>query len=246
MSDDAGIGARLSAVRARVAAAEAAAGRSPGGVRLMLATKTQSTDAIRAAVLADAAACAASGLAPVLLGENRVQEAVVTATGLADLHPQIHLIGPLQSNKINHALRAVDCVQTVATFDLAGRLSVRCAATDRVLDVMVQVNVSGEPTKSGVPPEAAVDLAAQVAALPGLRLVGFMTIGANTRDTGLVRAGFSRLREVRDELVASGASGTATARELSMGMSGDLEPAIAEGATIVRVGSAVFGVRPPA
>ncbi|WP_024287806.1 YggS family pyridoxal phosphate-dependent enzyme [Cellulomonas sp. KRMCY2] len=246
MSEDAAIAARLSTVRARVARAEQTAGRPPGEVRLMLATKTQSAAVIRAALLADTVACVASGLVPVLLGENRVQEAVTTATGLADLHPQIHLIGPLQSNKINHALRAVDCVQTVATLDLAGRLSLRCATTDRVLDVMVQVNVSGEPTKSGVPPEAAVDLATQVAALPGLQLVGFMTIGANTRDTGLVLAGFSRLREVRDELVASDAPGAATARELSMGMSGDLEDAIAEGATIVRVGSAVFGSRPPA
>ena len=246
MSEDAGIAARLSTVRARVARAEQAAGRPPGGVRLMLATKTQPAAVIRAALRADTVACAASRLIPVLLGENRVQEAVTTATGLADLHPQIHLIGPLQSNKINHALRAVDCVQTVATLDLAGRLSVRCATTGRVLDVMVQVNVSGEPTKSGVPLHAAVDLATQVAALPGLRLVGLMTIGANTRDAGLVREGFAGLRRLRDELVASRAPGTATARELSMGMSGDLEPAIAEGATIVRVGSAVFGIRPPA
>jgi hypothetical protein len=105
---------------------------------------------------------------------------------------------------------------------------------------MVQVNVSGEATKYGVPPDAAAHLAADVAALPRLRLVGFMTIGANSPDVGLVRAGYARLRHVRDDVVRGGLP---AATELSMGMSGDLEHAIAEGATIVRIGTAVFGPR---
>lgn len=160
-----------------------------------------------------------------------------------DLAPVWHVIGPLQSNKVNAALRWATRVQSVATFDLAERLSRRCEAVDRDLEVMVQVNVSGEVTKSGVAPEAALDLAAAVAALPRLRLTGLMTIGAHTDDAGLVRAGYARLRGLRDVLVSSGAPGTGDASELSMGMSGDLELAVAEGATVVRIGSAVFGPR---
>jgi hypothetical protein len=225
---------RLAAVRSRIADAAAAAGRDPAEVRLLLATKTLPDDVVRAAVVAGAT----------LLGENRVQELAAHATVVADLTPTFHLIGHLQSNKVNAALEHVACVQSVDSLAIAERLSARCAALGRDLDVMVQVNVSGEETKSGVAPDGAARLAADVAALPRLHLVGFMTIGANTPDLGLVRAGYAQLREVRDAVVSSGAPGCAAARELSMGMSGDLEAAIAEGATIVRVGTAVFGARP--
>lgn len=227
---------RLARVRARIAAAEAAAGRPAGSVRLLLATKTQDAAAVRAALQADAAASATTaGTAHrVLLGENRVQELVAKAPELTDLAPELHLIGPLQSNKINAALRWATCVQSVDTLELAERLDRRCAAIDRTLDVMVQVNVSGEPTKSGVAPEDAVELARAVRALDRLRLTGMMTIGANSPDDALVRSGFARLRSLAEEL------GTV---ELSMGMSRDLEAAVAEGATIVRVGTAVFGAR---
>ena len=126
---------------------------------------------------------------------------------------------------------------------IAGRLSRRCVAVDRDLDVMVQVNVSGEDSKHGVVPKDAVALATYVAGLDRLRLVGLMTIGANTDDEATVRAGYALLRELRDEVLASGAPGTASATELSMGMSGDLELAVAEGATMVRVGTAVLGER---
>lgn len=224
---------RLAAVRQRVAEAAHDAGRDPAEVRLLLATKTLPADVVRAAVEAGAT----------LLGENRVQELATHAPAVADLAPEIHLIGHLQSNKVNAALERVACVQTVDSLELAERLSRRCAVVGRDLDVMVQVNVSGEESKSGVAPDAAASLAADVATLPRLHLVGFMTIGANSPDAGLVRAGYRRLREVRDAVVGSGGPGTAGAAELSMGMSGDLELAIAEGATIVRVGSAVFGPR---
>ncbi|MPV38015.1 YggS family pyridoxal phosphate enzyme [Georgenia subflava] len=112
------------------------------------------------------------------------------------------------------------------------------------LDVLIQVNTSGEDTKAGTDPRQAADLAAAVGALPHLRLRGFMTIGANSTDTGVVRASYDRLAQVRDQVLASGAPGTGDAVELSMGMSGDLEIAVAAGATIVRVGTAVFGARP--
>ena len=241
--DGTDVGARLAAVRARISAAEQAAGRTPGSVRLLLATKTVPPSVVRTALEADADRPA--GTRPVLLGENRVQEATVTAAELADLAPELHLIGPLQSNKVNQALRAVCCVETVATLELAERLASRCEA-GRVLDVMVQVNVSGEPTKAGVPPQEARDLALAVGRLSALRLTGFMTVGAHSADQAVVRSGYADLRALRDAVVGSGAPGTAEAVELSMGMSADLEAAVAEGASIVRLGSAVFGSRPPA
>lgn len=236
---------RLAALRRRVAAACEAADRDPGEVRVLLASKTMDASTVRAALLADAAARAAgSGTAPVLLGENRVQELVAKAPLLTDLDPTWHVIGPLQSNKVNAALRWAHAVQSVADDALAQRLSQRCADREVPLDVWVQVNVSGEPTKHGVPPDGAAGLALRVATLPGLRLAGFMTVGARSADATVVRAGYARLRAVRDDVLASGAPGTADATGLSMGMSGDLELAVAEGATVVRVGTAVFGARP--
>ncbi|WP_169164896.1 YggS family pyridoxal phosphate-dependent enzyme [Cellulomonas taurus] len=225
---------RLARVRDRIAAAESAAGRPTGSVRLLLATKTQDAAAVRAALLADAAATTDETVPPVLLGENRVQELVAKAPELTDLRPELHLIGPLQSNKVNAALRWADCVQSVDSAELAERLHRRCAVLDRTLDVFVQVNVSGEPTKSGVAPRDTLALAETVRSLDRLRLRGLMTIGANSTDQALVRSGFARLRELGERL------GT---MELSMGMSRDLEAAVAEGATIVRVGTAVFGTR---
>lgn len=227
------LAARLAAAQARVAAAARAVDRDPSEVRLLLASKRMPAAVVREAVLAGGT----------LLGENTVQELAAKAPELADLGAELHLIGHLQSNKVNAALRWAHCVQSVDTLALAERLARRCETTDRELDVMVQVNVSGEASKDGVDPEGATDLALAVAALPRLRLTGLMTIGANTDDEALVRVGFGRLRAIRDAVRASGAPGTSTARELSMGMSGDLELAVAEGATMVRIGTAVFGAR---
>jgi len=244
-----GIPARLAAVHARVDAAARAAGRDPGEVRVLLATKTQDAETVLAGVRAAADLAAAAGDdRPVLVGENRVQELVAKAPALADLvaagRVETHLIGHLQKNKVNQVLATATAVDSVDSLALARALSTRCERDGRTLDVLVQVNVSGEESKSGVAPEDAAGLAVDVAALPGLRLTGFMTIGARSDDEALVRAGFARLRAVRDDVVASGAPGTADARELSMGMTGDLELAVAEGATVVRVGTAVFGARP--
>ena len=224
---------RLAALSARVADAASAVGRDRGEVRILLASKTMSVPVVRAAVLAGGT----------LLGENRVQELVAKAPELVDLAPSWHVIGPLQSNKVNAALTWATAVDSIDTLDLAERLARRCEVLDRELDVMVQVNVSGEPTKSGTTPEDAVALATAVAALPRLHLTGLMTIGARSTDAAVVREGFARLRTLRDELLTSGAPGTSGAHDLSMGMSGDLELAIAEGSTMVRIGSAVFGER---
>jgi pyridoxal phosphate enzyme (YggS family) len=230
----AGVAARLDRLRTRVADAERAAGRPAGSVRVLLATKTVPAALVRLAVDAGAD----------LIGENRVQELVAKGPELAGLPVELHLIGHLQANKVSPALRWATCVQSVDTAEIAVRLAERSVDAGLLLDVLIQVNVSGEATKFGVPPAAASDLATRVAALAGLRLRGFMTIGANSPDPGVVRAGFAELRSVRDIVIGSGAAGTARATELSMGMSGDLELAIAAGATIVRVGTAVFGTRP--
>lgn len=216
----------------RVAAAAEAAGRAADDVTLAVATK--SVDVAR--TLETVAAGAR------VLCESRVQEIVAKAPALEalDAPPQVHLIGPLQSNKINAALRHVTCVETVHTTSLAAALGARCVRDGRTLDVLVQVNVSGEPQKSGVAPDEALDLALAVAATDGLRLRGLMTIGAHSPVEAVVRAGYARLRLLRDDVLAAGVT---TATELSMGMSGDLEWAVAEGATIVRVGTAIVGPR---
>jgi len=231
--------AALARVRARIAAAARHAGRHPSEVELLLAVKTVSPPLIRAAIVAGGT----------VLGHNRAQELTVTEPELADLPHQVHFIGHLQSNKVNQVLRWVTCVQTVDALGLAQRLDRGYGrileAGDRTgpLEVLVQVNTSRETSKSGVDVGAASDLAAEVAALPALRLRGFMTIGANSPDAMAVRASYDDLRQVRDAVVGSGDPGTAAADQLSMGMSGDLEIAVAAGATMVRVGSAVFGER---
>lgn len=230
---------RWAAVRQRVIDAASIVGRDPADIDVLVATKTQPVEAVRAVIDAGAR----------LIGENRVQELLTKTPGLADLAGSgavnIHLIGTLQRNKINAVLAggAVSCVQSIDTAVLAEALSRRCLASGRELNVMVQVNVSGESTKSGVTPDDAAQLARHVAALPGLQLHGFMTIGARSSDERVVRAGFARLRAVRDQVAGPGEPGTQTATALSMGMSSDLEWAIAEGATLVRVGSAIFGSR---
>ena len=242
--DSGAVAARLAAVRERIAAAADAAGRDPREVRLLVATKTQPPEAVLEAL--------AAGVD--LIGENRVQELVAKAPAVADRvaagELEVHMIGHLQRNKINQVLATATGLETLDSLDLARSISDRCVRDsrtgERALEVMVQVNVTGEESKSGVGPDDAGALATAVAALPGLRLTGFMTIGAHLDDAAehTVRAGFARLRAVRDDVLASGAPGTGSATELSMGMTGDLELAIAEGATVVRVGTAVFGPRP--
>src|SRR4051794_22623640 len=189
--DPAAVADRLARLRARIAAAESAAGRSPGSVRLLLATKTQDPETIRAALVADAGSAN-----PVLVGENRVQELVAKGPVLRDLHVTTHLIGPLQTNKVNAALRWASCIESVASVDLAQRLAARRPG----VEVYVQVNVSGEPTKHGVAPSEAADLAYAIAAVDGVRLAGWMTVGANSPDADVVRSGYALLRGLRDQV----------------------------------------------
>lgn len=224
-------------VKARVHIAEASCGRAGSGVRLLVATKTWSADAAVAAVAGGA----------ILVGESRMQELAEKGEALRKSGAHVHVIGQLQRNKAAIAVEHAECVQTVDSMKLAERLSRLCVEAERDMDVMIQVNVSGEASKAGVDPDEALEFATRVQALPALTVVGFMTIGLNSRDEGEVRAGYRRLREIRDTALIrseSGALPLTDAWHLSMGMSRDLEWAIAEGATMVRVGTAVMGSRP--
>lgn len=236
LAPDAAIAERWGALQSRVVAACAAAGRNPAEVQILAAVKAQAPDAVLEAL---AAGCR-------VLGHNRVQEATATLPHVREAWDgplEVHMIGRLQSNKVNAVLREVDCVQSVDRLDLAERLSRAAIERERTLDVFVQVNSSGEETKGGVNVMEAIPFAAQVAALPGLRLRGLMTIGANSTEPAVVRRSLQQMSQLSEALVASRAPGTTEARELSMGMSGDLEEAIAAGATMVRVGTALFGPR---
>lgn len=231
--------AALADVKARVHLAEAAAGRSGAGVRVLVATKNFGPEAAAAAVAGGAS----------LVGESRMQELAAKGQALRDAGARVHVIGQLQRNKAREAIAWADCVQTVDSMPLAERLDRLATDAGRPLDVMIQVNVSGEESKAGVAPDVALDFATAVAALPALRVVGFMTIGLNSPDESAVRAGYARLAAIRDRALVDADSGARAglrdAWELSMGMSRDLEWAIAEGATMVRVGTAVMGERPP-
>ncbi len=236
---DADLARRLLEIRAKVTAAATAAGRDPEDVQILLATKTRSPETIAAAVRAGFC----------LIGENRVQEVTGKAAELTTLLTgttfRRHFIGHLQSNKIGQVLPLVDCVESVDSAELAAKLARRVADTGRRLDVLAQVNVSGENTKAGVAPAEVGALIEAITEHPALNLRGLMTIGLNSPDVGAVRAGYRLLAALRDEVRSAGA-GAPELPVLSMGMSGDFATAIAAGATEVRIGSAAFGPRPAA
>lgn len=210
------VAARVRAVRDRVAAAARATGRDPASVRLVAATKTRSVAAIGELL--------AAGVTD--LGENRAQELVAKAPQLADASPCWHFIGRLQRNKINQLAPYVSWWQSIDRPELVDALAPRVPGAR----ILVEVNVSAEPQKGGCAPEAAGALVDRARA-GGLEVAGLMTVAALEGDP---RAGFARLREL---------AGVLGLTELSMGMSGDFEAAIAEGATMVRVGTALFGPR---
>ena len=224
------IASNLQAVRERIATACASAGRSVADVTLLAVSKTFGPGAVREAH-------AAGQLA---FGENYVQEALEKMADLADLPLQWHCIGPLQSNKTRPVAEHFDWVHTVDRLKIAERLAAQRPPERPPLNVCIQVNVDGGPTKAGVAPAEALALARAVAALPGLRLRGIMTIPEPAADFVAARALHAGARAVFDQLNAAGLA----LDTLSMGMSADLEAAVAEGSTLVRVGSAIFGGRP--
>lgn len=223
------IAGNLQAVRQRIRSAAAACGRSPEDIRLLAVSKTWP-----AACVAEAA-----DAGQVAFGENYAQEGADKVDALADRSLEWHFIGPLQSNKTRLVASRFDWVHSIDRLKIAARLSEQRDPRLPVLNLCVQVNVSGELSKSGVSPEALPELARGIAALPNLRLRGLMCIPEPTKDAALLRERFAVLRRLMESLNADG-FGLDT---LSMGMSHDIEPAIAEGATIVRVGTAIFGAR---
>jgi pyridoxal phosphate enzyme (YggS family) len=229
----AAIDANLQAVVARIRDAARAAGRDPATVHLLAVTKTQPPSAVEAAFAAGQRG----------FGENYVQEAIDKQAALSGRGAAPgctwHLIGPLQSNKTRVVAQAFDWVHTVDREKVARRLSEARADDVPPLNVLIQVNVSGEATKSGVAPGEAAALAREVASLPRLRLRGLMAIPEPTPDVALQRERFRTVRELFDRMNAEGLA----LDTLSLGMSQDLEAAVAEGSTLVRIGTAIFGER---
>lgn len=222
----------LRRVRERIAAAAERVGRDPSEVTLVVVTKTRGLDEVRSAVDAGATD----------LGENYVQELEAKAEALADMDVRWHAIGHLQTNKVRKLAGFVHLVHSVDSLRLAEEIDRRAAAAGRQVPVLVQVNVSGEESKFGLAPAQVLPLAREVGGLSAARLAGLMTMPPYSDDPEASRPHFVRLRELRDRLVEAGIPAERL-RELSMGMTGDFEVAVEEGATLVRVGTAIFGPR---
>jgi len=225
------ISSNIQQVRARIARACDSARRPVQSVTLLCVSKTFGLDAVRAAHAAGERC----------FGENYVQEALDKIAALSDLRESIewHLIGPLQSNKTRVVAESFDWVHSIDRLKTAQRLSQQRPSTMPPLQLCLQVNISGEPSKSGLAPAELIDVAHAVAGLPGVRLRGLMAIPEPAGDLEAQRVPHRRLSELLEQLRARGLA----LDTLSMGMSGDLEAAILEGATVVRVGSAIFGAR---
>jgi pyridoxal phosphate enzyme (YggS family) len=224
------ISVNLQAVKARIAAAASAAVRAAESVTLLAVSKTFSAERIRE--------CFAAGQPA--FGENYLQEALEKIAALADCRIEWHMIGPIQSNKTRPIAEHFHWVHSVERDKVAQRLNASRPAHLPPLNVCLQINVSGEASKAGIAPGAEIPLAELIAGLPRLRLRGLMAIPEPATDPALRRRRFALLRHLQENLVARGHP----LDTLSMGMSDDLEDAIAEGATLVRVGTAIFGRRP--
>ena len=223
----------LNKILERIANACLKSNRNPNEVRLLLATKTVSAENIKTAIQA----------CQTLIGENKVQEIKEKYEELKSISHENHFIGHLQTNKIKDILKyKVSCIQSVDRLDLAQKLHQRLVSENKTIEVMIQVNTSNEESKFGVHPDHALELIQQVAQLETLQIKGLMTIGLFSAETEKVRQCFQLLKNIQQEAIALNIPNV-DMKELSMGMSGDLETAIAEGATIVRVGTAIFGQR---
>ena len=219
-------------VHARIQKAARAAGRDPDTVRLVAVTKTVEAERIREA--------AEAGLD--CFGENYVQEAREKIEALADTNVSWHFIGHLQSNKAKYAVGFFDLIHSVDSLKLAKEIDRQAAKRELVQNILVQVNVGKETQKSGIDEDAAAALVREAAGLEHVRVHGLMTMPPFFDAPEKVRPYFRRLAELRDEIAAQNIAG-AEMKELSMGMTGDFAAAIAEGATLVRIGTAIFGER---
>jgi pyridoxal phosphate enzyme (YggS family) len=224
---------RVTAVRERITRAAERAARTPDEITLVAVSKTHPAEAVREAF--------AAGLR--VFGENRVQEAepkIASTTDLAGPGLRWHLVGHLQSNKARRAAGLFDLVQSVDSLDLATRLAGLGAGRGRPVRALLQVDLAGEQTKFGLPEAELLPTLEALRGLEGIRIEGLMVLPPLFEDPEAARPFFRRLRELRDQAASEG---LLAARELSMGMSHDLEVAVEEGATMVRVGTAIFGER---
>ena len=231
-----GLRENVAQVRAQLAAAAAAAGRDPSGITLLAATKTQSSDAIREAIAAGITVC----------GENRVQELTAHLDDNAYEGAQVHFIGHLQTNKVKYVVGRVELIHSVSSEKLLLAIQTQAEKLRLVQDILLEVNLAGEESKSGFSTREAVEVAEKAAALSHVRLRGLMCIPPISTRAGENLPYFEALRQlavdIRQKIVDNGINMDV----LSMGMSGDWQDAVAAGSTCIRVGSALFGPRPPA
>jgi pyridoxal phosphate enzyme (YggS family) len=225
------IASNLTEIRARIAAACARSQRDPGSVRLVAVSKTHP-----AASVAEAAAAGQE-----IFGENYVQEFVTKAEEVT-APVQWHFIGSLQSNKVKYLAGRVAMIHSVDRLSLAEELDRQWGKLGRTLEILIEVNLGDEESKGGASADAAIELVRRVATLPHLQICGLMALPPYLEDAEAVRPYFRRLRELAERITAANIPGVEM-RELSMGMSHDFEVAIEEGATLVRVGTAIFGAR---
>ena len=222
----------LKTIHDRIQSACKRAGRSPEEVRLLLATKTVDSERIKFALQQG----------ETLIGENKVQELKQKYKVIEECHPEVHFIGHLQSNKVKDVIKWASCIESIDRIELAEKLHNRLLSENKTIDAYIQVNTSYEESKFGVSPEKALKLIESVSQLDTINIKGLMTIGLFDSQPEKVRKCFRLLKAIQSEGKTLHLSGVSL-EELSMGMSGDLEIAIEEGATIVRVGTAIFGER---
>lgn len=226
------ISENLALISRKIAEAAARAGRKPGEVRIVAAAKGQGREKIEEAL--------AAGIK--IIGHNYLQEAYKESPGKVISDAEFHMIGHLQKNKAGKAVELFNVVQTVDDAKLAEALNRRAEAAHRKMGVMIQMNLAGEEQKSGISENEVERLVVAIRDLPSLKLLGMMTMPPFFDDPDRARPYFGRLRELRETLMASGVL-TQEMSELSMGMSGDFEVAVEEGATLVRIGTVLFGPR---
>ncbi|MCP9468569.1 MAG: YggS family pyridoxal phosphate-dependent enzyme [Nitrospira sp.] len=226
------IAQRVHSILSAIRTAAERAGRSPGDVKLVAATKTVTVDRIREGI--------GAGLS--MLGENRVQEAVPKIAALAGEPVRWHFIGQLQRRKVRSIIGLFDLIHSVDSLELAQEIDRRAAESGRVQDVLLEVNVGGESSKAGFHPDGLEPAIPAIAGLSHVRIKGLMTIPPPTQEAEGARVYFRKLRAMGEAVAALKIPGVAM-EELSMGMSNDYYVAIEEGATLVRIGSAIFGAR---
>ena len=226
-----GIEENLKIVQKRIAEAALKTGRQPGDITLVAVTKTVASDLINRAI--------AGGVS--VIGENRVQEAVQKHPGITG-GVQWHLIGHLQSNKAKKAVEMFSLIHSVDSPDLAREIGRRALEANKVQEVLLEVNTSGEPQKYGFQIEEVVKVVNEIKDIEGIKVMGLMTVGPLTEDDQRVRKAFRRLRIIFQEAAKLNLPNVQM-KHLSMGMSGDFETAIEEGSNMVRIGSAIFGSR---